>query len=110
MTVAVILSGCVKRDPQPAAPTPAQTPAEYEAAVASWAGRSEADLIRAWGVPTHSQLLSQGGQALEYVQWQNGEVVCTTLFTSNLLGMLETWTWRGKRCRVPRLGGDDAAR
>ena len=106
ITVAILLSGCAKRDPQPAAPTSA----EYDAAVARWAGRSEADLIREWGVPTHSQLLSIGGQGLEYVQRQNGEVVCTTLFTSNLLGVIETWTWRGKGCRVPRLGGDDAAR
>jgi hypothetical protein len=97
-----ILYGCVANHED--GPT-VTSPAQYEAAVASWVGRSETDLLRAWGVPSRSQLLSEGGQALEYVQRQGDEVVCTTLFTSNLLGIIQTWTWRGRRCRVPRLEG-----
>jgi hypothetical protein len=81
------------------------SPVQYEAAVASWVGRSETDLLRNWGVPTRSQLLSEGGQALEYVERQGEEVVCTTLFTSDLLGIIQTWTWRGRRCRIPNLEG-----
>jgi hypothetical protein len=96
-----ILCGCGRNhEVNPAVST---SPAQYEAAVASWIGRNETELFRAWGVPSRSQLLSEGGQALEYVQRQGDEVVCTTLFTSNLLGVIQTWTWRGRRCRVPQL-------
>ena len=82
----------------------AETAGRYDAELQQWVGRTEAELLRSWGVPTHSQLLSQGGQALEYVR-QRGDVVdCTTLFTTNVLGVIDTWTWRGDRCRPPELG------
>jgi hypothetical protein len=99
VVAAVSLSACMDRGPD------AATPNQYEAALASWVGRSETELVRAWGVPSHSQLLSQGGEALEYVEHRGDEAVCTTLFTSNILGVIQSWTWRGSRCRVPRLGG-----
>ena len=77
---------------------------QYEAELKQWVGHTEAELFRAWGVPTHSQLLSQGGQALEYVRRRGDVVDCTTLFTTNVLGVIDTWTWRGNDCSAPQLG------
>jgi hypothetical protein len=74
------------------------TPAAYEAVLQQWTGRSESDLINAWGVPDKSQLLSSGGQVLEYNVRKGDKVTCSTLFTTNLTGMIERWTYKGTSC------------
>src|SRR6266513_2081828 len=63
-------------------------PQVYEAELNQWIGRPENDLINRWGVPARSQLLSGGGQVLEYERRQDKDVTCTTLFTSNITGMI----------------------
>jgi hypothetical protein len=82
---------------------PHYTPAAYEAVLQQWTGRSETDLINAWGVPDRSQLLSQGGQVLQYDTRDKDKVTCTTLFTSNLTGTIERWTYTGNACRPMRV-------
>jgi hypothetical protein len=74
-------------------------PQAYEAELNRWIGRPENDLINRWGVPARSQLLSGGGQVLEYERRQDKEVTCTTLFTSNITGMIERWRYSGIDCR-----------
>src|SRR5690349_17043724 len=69
------------------------TPAAYETVLQQWTGRSETDLINAWGVPDKSQLLSGGGQVLEYDTHKGDKTTCATLFTSNLTGTIERWTY-----------------
>jgi hypothetical protein len=95
---ALLMAGCGHHRPEPV------SAAQYDAAAAGWIGRSESDLLRNWGVPSHSQLLSQGGQVLEYTERKGEETLCTTLFTSNIVGVIENYTWRGSRCTVPQLG------
>jgi hypothetical protein len=75
------------------------TPAAYEAVLQQWTGRSESDLINTWGVPDKSQLLSGGGQVLEYDARKGDKVTCATLFTTNLTGTIERWTYSGTSCR-----------
>jgi hypothetical protein len=85
------------------------TPAAYEAVLQQWTGRSETDLINSWGVPDRSQLLSQGGQVLQYdTRDSKDHVTCNTLFTTNLTGTIERWTYTGTACRPLRV--DAAAR
>src|SRR5947209_5703361 len=80
------------------------TPAAYEAVLQQWTGRSETELINSWGVPDRSQLLSQGGQVLQYdTRDAKEKVTCTTLFTSNLTGTIERWTYNGTACRPLRV-------
>jgi hypothetical protein len=77
----------------------------YEQALDRWLNKSEADLIAVWGVPERSQRLTDGGQALQFVRSDaDGNVLCTTLFTSDMTGMIRTWTYRGSVCQAPRLG------
>jgi hypothetical protein len=76
----------------------------YEAALSRWVDHPEEDLVAAWGVPERSQRLTDGGQALEYRSVRDGQLLCTTLFTSDVYGMIRTWAYRGTDCRVPRLG------
>jgi hypothetical protein len=79
--------------------------AVYEHALNGWLNRSEADLVSAWGVPERSQRLTDGGQALQYVRVDEiGRVMCSTLFTSDLYGMIRTWNYRGLDCHAPALG------
>jgi hypothetical protein len=74
---------------------------EYDASLQRWIGRTDSELVREWGVPTHSQTLSLGGQALQYDKQDGDAIVCTTVFTTNSIGLINNWTWRGKRCRAP---------
>jgi hypothetical protein len=77
----------------------------YEQALDGWLNRPEADLVATWGVPERSQRLTDGGQALQFVRTDGeGHVLCTTLFTSDMTGLIRTWTFRGSACRAPRLG------
>ena len=81
------------------------TNAVYEGALNSWVDHPEEDLVAAWGVPERSQRLTDGGQALEYRRVNNeGVPLCTTLFTSDVYGMVRTWAYRGTECRIPHLG------
>jgi hypothetical protein len=73
----------------------------YDEVLNRWLGRSETDLINSWGVPARSQLLSGGGQVLEYVRRNGSRVSCSTLFTSNLTGTIERYSFRGTDCRPP---------
>ena len=81
------------------------TNASYEGALNSWVDHPEEDLVAAWGVPERSQRLTDGGQALEYRRLDgNGAPLCTTLFTSDVYGVIRTWAYRGTDCRIPHLG------
>jgi hypothetical protein len=95
--VLAALAGCSSSS------TARYTPAAYEAVLQQWTGRSETDLINSWGVPDRSQLLSQGGQVLQYDTRDKDKVTCTTLFTSNLTGTIERWTYTGNACRPMRV-------
>jgi hypothetical protein len=79
----------------------------YEEVLNRWLGRSETDLINNWGVPARSQLLSGGGQVLEYVRRDDKRVYCSTLFTSNLTGTIERYSFRGSDCRPPNASAAD---
>ncbi len=76
----------------------------YERALSRWVDHPEEDLVAAWGVPERSQRLTDGGQALEYRRVGDGRLLCTTLFTSDMYGMIRTWAYRGSDCRAPNLG------
>ena len=79
--------------------------AVYERALNHWIDRPEEDLVADWGVPERAQRLTDGGQALEYRRLgSTGQMLCTTLFTSDIYGMVRSWTYRGIDCRAPRLG------
>ena len=81
------------------------TNAAYEGALNSWVDHPEEDLVAAWGVPERSQRLTDGGQALEYRRLDGNDVpLCTTLFTSDVYGVIRTWAYRGTDCRIPHLG------
>jgi hypothetical protein len=77
----------------------------YEQALNRWVNHPEEDLVNAWGVPNGSQRLTDGGQTFEYRRVDaQGKDLCTTLFTSDIYGMIRTWTYRGIDCRAPVLG------
>jgi hypothetical protein len=79
--------------------------AAYEGALNGWVDHQEEDLVAAWGVPERSQRLTDGGQALEYRRVNDqGAPLCTTLFTSDVYGVIRTWAYRGTDCRILRLG------
>jgi hypothetical protein len=79
--------------------------AVYERSLNRWLDHPEEDLVATWGVPERSQRLTDGGQALEYRRAdREGRLLCTTLFTSDVYGMVRNWTYRGSECRPPRLG------
>ena len=79
--------------------------AVYERALNRWIDHPEEDLIADWGVPERAQRLTDGGQALEFRRLgSSGQILCTTLFTSDIYGMVRTWAYRGIDCRAPRLG------
>ena len=84
--------------------TPAPPAAVYQHSLDQWLNKNEADLVSAWGVPERSQRLTDGGQALEYQRRDAaGRLLCTTLFTSDIYGVVRTWTYRGSDCRIPHL-------
>ncbi len=77
----------------------------YERALSRWVDHPEEDLVAAWGVPERSQRLTDGGQALEYRRMdKSGNLLCSTIFTSDIYGRVRTWTYRGTDCRPPQLG------
>jgi hypothetical protein len=79
--------------------------AVYEGALNSWVDHPEEELVASWGVPERSQRLTDGGQAFEYRRANaEGAPLCTTLFTSDVYGVIRTWAYRGTDCRVPHLG------
>ena len=79
--------------------------AAYEQALNRWMDHPEEDLVADWGVPERAQRLTDGGQVLEYRRVGSaGQILCTTLFTSDIYGMVRTWSYRGIDCRTPRLG------
>ena len=79
--------------------------ASYEQTLQSWVDASEQDLVASWGVPERSQRLSDGAQALEYRRLDgDGKLLCSTLFTADVSGVIRRWAYRGSDCRPPRLG------
>ena len=103
------LAACGGRSPSPGiegeGSTVPITNAVYERALNRWLDHPEEDLVAAWGVPERSQRLTDGGQALEYRRVDGeGRLLCTTLFTSDVYGVVRTWAYRGAECRAPRLG------
>jgi len=101
------LAGCGgnRRSGAGSGSTQPTTNAVYEGALNSWIDHQEEDLVAAWGVPERSQRLTDGGQALEYRRANSeGVPLCTTLFTSDVYGVIRTWAYRGSDCRIPHLG------
>jgi hypothetical protein len=78
---------------------PRFNPGAYETELNRWVGRPESELINTWGVPSKSQLLSGGGQVLQYDTLDGDKLLCTTLFASNITGTIERWRWSGDRCK-----------
>ena len=79
--------------------------ASYEQTLQSWVDASEQDLVASWGVPDRSQRLTDGAQALEYRRLdRSGNLLCSTLFTTDRSGKIQGWSYRGSDCRPPRLG------
>jgi len=77
----------------------------YEQTLQSWVDASEQDLVASWGVPERSQRLTDGAQALEYRRLDgDGKLLCSTLFTADVSGVIRRWAYRGSDCRPPRLG------
>jgi hypothetical protein len=110
LAVVIVLSGCSGK-PRSGEGSGASasgkpiTNAAYEGALNGWIDHQEEDLVAAWGVPERSQRLTDGGQALEYRRVNNeGVPLCTTLFTSDVYGVIRTWAYRGSDCRIPHLG------
>jgi hypothetical protein len=58
---AVLLSSCVSMP----------TAQKYAAAVGKQKGKTSAELVRGWGVPSSTMALSDGSTAYQYV-WRNG--------------------------------------
>lgn len=105
--LALAAAGCQSSGsaPRSGSTAPPEATAAYERALEAWVNRSEADLVATWGVPERSQRLTDGGQAMQYVRRDgDGHVLCTTLLTSDMTGMIRTWSFRGSDCRVPHLG------
>jgi hypothetical protein len=103
----VALAGCggSRRSGEGSGSTGPVTNTVYESALNGWVDHPEEDLVAAWGVPERSQRLTDGGQALEYRRVNNdGVPLCTTLFTSDVYGVIRTWAYRGTECRIPHLG------
>ncbi|HET7594714.1 MAG TPA: hypothetical protein VFK49_04620 [Stellaceae bacterium] len=101
------LAGCGgnRRSGEGSGSTQPTNNAVYEGALNSWIDHQEEDLVAAWGVPERSQRLTDGGQALEYRRANaEGVPLCTTLFTSDVYGIIRTWAYRGSDCRIPHLG------
>ena len=98
-TALSLLAGCglFGKAEEPVAGNPGPP---YEEVLARWLNHSESDLINAWGVPTRSQLLSGGGQVLEYQQRDDKRVYCSTLFTTDLTGTIQRYVFRGSDCRA----------
>jgi hypothetical protein len=109
MAALLSLGGCGMfgaREPREGAGSTSQTArTPYEQTLSSWFYRPEQELVASWGVPDRSQRLTDGGQALQYFRLDgDGKILCTTLFTSDALGKIRSWTYRGSDCRPPRLG------
>jgi len=100
------LAGCgSSRSTEGSGSTTGVINAPYERALNTWLDKPEEELVAAWGVPERSQRLTDGGQALEYRRANNdGDLLCTTLFTSDVYGMIRTWAYRGAECKAPKLG------
>lgn len=104
---AIALGGCGRShsSAESSGSTAPITNAVYEGALNSWVDHPEEELVAAWGVPERSQRLTDGGQALEYRHVSSeGARLCTTLFTSDVYGVIRTWAYRGTDCRIPHLG------
>jgi hypothetical protein len=97
---AIVLSGCGSSSESRSVRFDATA---YEGELAKWIGRSETELINSWGVPARSQLLSGGGQVLEYERRKEKDVACRTLFTTSLMGTIEQYRYRGTDCSPPNL-------
>ena len=76
---------------QPKSPT-------YDAIIGNYIGKTEAELVSAWGIPQKTHQLSAGGQVLEYVRDSNGIAVCTTRFTVDKTGRVSKTWYKGTSC------------
>ena len=84
------LAGCSSTPPQP-----------YNQYLASWKGKTEQELVVAFGIPHDSHEMVEGGQMLEYITKDGGQSLCTTRFVINGGGRVEGWWYKGSDCTSP---------
>lgn len=102
----ILLSGCVSMP----------TTQKYEAALGRQKGKTSAELVRSWGVPSSTMALSDGSTAYQYI-WRNGssgEVTrhyssmevdsasfqCKTTFFIGKDDKVMSSRWEGNACRA----------
>ena len=87
---ALVLAGCSSTPPQP-----------YNQYLASWKGKSEQELVVAFGIPDDTHVMAQGGRVLEYADKDGDRLTCTTRFTINSGGRVDGWWYKGTDCSAP---------
>jgi len=85
------LAACASNPPQP-----------YNQYLASWKGKSEQELVIAFGIPDNSHVMAGGSRVLEYQEKESGRTVCTTRFTISSGGRVDGWWYKGTECAPPQ--------
>ena len=73
---------------------------KYAAQLNTWKGRSKADLVTEWGVPTHKYKANKSLELLEYQKSRtifNGKFTCTTTFIIKN-EVVDDWKTEGNDC------------
>jgi hypothetical protein len=102
LAMMVVMSGCATQE-------------KYQAKVRTWLGSTEESLVAGWGVPVRTHQMSNG-KVLEY-QFNGGSNTtaqyneslnlvtsntytnwCTTSFTINSIGVVESYRFQGNSC------------
>ena len=84
------LAACSTAQPQP-----------YNQYLASWKGKTEQELVIAFGIPGSTHVMAGGGRVLEYQERDGDRAVCTTRFTVNAGGRVDGWWYKGTECTPP---------
>lgn len=86
----LVLAACASDPPQP-----------YNQYLASWKGKSEQELVIAFGIPQNTHVMAGGSRVLEYQEKDGGGTRCTTRFTINSGGRVDGWWYKGTECKPP---------
>lgn len=90
LAAVVGLVGCSSSPAQP-----------YNQYLASWKGKSEQELVVAFGIPDDSHVMAGGSRVLEYSKMESSRLVCTTRFTISSGGRVDGWWYKGTDCDTP---------